>query len=255
MTSIHRILTEIATAPRGDAGPHLTNEQLIAYADGSLSQDQLPGCEHHLAHCAECCCIVERLAEAESHKDRPPPFPIFVPELSVVLESNADPRPVEAKATDASHLRLVTAEPGAAATGTPLPPAASQFKGLSLLLSEYRSANRRTIAKVAGETLTMQDFNNPAGYPLETHQGEMRFYCNLREHNGTTDIAFALRLPEAASPVSIRWERYFADTGKPPNVRVLTFTSNATRLEFPSMERPDDSERWCFECVDTGGAS
>lgn len=157
--------------------------------------------------------------------------------------------------TISSVLRLLDAPSGDTAKVTSPPSAASRFKGLLLVISEYRSTHRRTIAKVAGEALVIQDFSNPAGYPLQTGDGEVRFYCNLREHNGTTDIVFALRLPDAASPVSIRWERHFADTGKPPKVRVLKFTSDAFRLEFPGMERPDESERWSFECIDTGGAS
>jgi anti-sigma factor RsiW len=108
MTNTCRILTEIATAPQGNTGPHLTNEQLFAYADGSLPQDQLGACEQHLNHCAECCEIIERLAEAASHADEPLPFPVFVPELSAVLDRNTKSNRVEA--ANSSHLALAAAE-------------------------------------------------------------------------------------------------------------------------------------------------
>ncbi|HMO63708.1 MAG TPA: hypothetical protein PKE47_00510 [Verrucomicrobiota bacterium] len=77
-------LAEIFTAPQGEAGPHLTNEQLDACASCTLADTERKLVERHLDHCAECAELVLRLLEADAASDEPLPFPISVPDFDAI---------------------------------------------------------------------------------------------------------------------------------------------------------------------------
>ena len=74
-------LVEVFTAPQGEPGPHLTNDQLDACATGTIAETERQAVERHLDHCAECAEIVLRLLEADATQNEALPFPttIFLP--------------------------------------------------------------------------------------------------------------------------------------------------------------------------------
>ncbi len=77
-------LAEIFTAPKGEAGPHLSNEQLDACSSGTLADAEREPVERHLDHCAECAEILLRLLEADAAPDEPIPLPIYVPSFAAI---------------------------------------------------------------------------------------------------------------------------------------------------------------------------
>jgi hypothetical protein len=82
---LNRILTDIAKVPEGEAGAHLNDHQIGAYAVGTLADNELAACEQHLLHCAECCELVERIAEAELSLESAPVENITVPDFHAFI--------------------------------------------------------------------------------------------------------------------------------------------------------------------------
>jgi hypothetical protein len=85
MQNAHQILADIAKMPQGQPGSHLDNDQLAAYAMGTLTGHELAACEQHLLHCAECCELVERIAEAELSFESAPVEDIAVPDFHAFI--------------------------------------------------------------------------------------------------------------------------------------------------------------------------
>ena len=83
-----RFLAEIFIVPQGEAGPHLDNDELAAYAEDSLTSEAKTRMDRHFEHCAECAEIVERLIEAEK-APQTLPFPVYVPDFDAVYARNA----------------------------------------------------------------------------------------------------------------------------------------------------------------------
>src|SRR5262245_32704875 len=66
-----QVLDEIRSVPAAPVGEHLTDDEAIGYAEGSLAAEALRRVDAHLASCPGCTESVERLLEAAAYWSGP----------------------------------------------------------------------------------------------------------------------------------------------------------------------------------------
>jgi hypothetical protein len=82
-----KILADIfAPPPAGEAGLHVSNDDLSGWAEDTLTGGDFDRVQAHLDRCPECAEIATRLTLAMARCDEPLPFPIFTPDFKEMRE-------------------------------------------------------------------------------------------------------------------------------------------------------------------------
>ncbi len=80
-----KILADIfAPPPAGEAGPHVSNDDISGWAEDTLTGEGFDRVQAHLDRCPECAELATRLAVAFARRDEPLPFPVFTPDFEAI---------------------------------------------------------------------------------------------------------------------------------------------------------------------------
>lgn len=114
-----KILADIfAPPPAGEAGLHVSNDDISAWAEDTLTGEDFGRVQAHLDHCPECAELATRLTVALARRDEPLAFPVFVPSFEAVRA-----RAERSAGGELANLQLAAAENG-------VPPEVVRIDGL-----------------------------------------------------------------------------------------------------------------------------
>lgn len=185
-----KILADIfAHSPAGATPQPVSDDDLLAWAEGTLTGAEFDRVQDHLDRCPESAELATRLTEALALRDEPLPFPVFVPSLEA-LRAKKDRQDTAALSQDNQPLALAAAEktdlpefvridellPGFSgeATGDGCMPSSSSNFRLALTAPESpRPSN------VAGSVMAVWPTGQTLPYPFEYSSGRWRAVITL----------------------------------------------------------------------------